>query len=76
MNSKTNPMGNSKINVRDEREFKLWIKFIASVHTNGGDIKKPIDLLWKSLEDEIKTTEISLLQKRSRIGKRNHLVAL
>ena len=61
MNLKNNSMGNSKINVRDEREFKLWIKFIASVHTNGGDIKKPIDLLWKSLEDEIKAVKISLL---------------
>ena len=28
------------INVRDEREFKLWVKFILSIQKDGGDIKK------------------------------------
>jgi hypothetical protein len=49
---------NSSINVRDEREFKLWVKFIASVHKEGGDIKKPIDILWNSLRDEITSVEM------------------
>lgn len=41
------------INVRDEREFKLWVKFITSVNNNGGDINKPLDILWKSVQSEI-----------------------
>lgn len=45
------------IDVRDEREFKLWVKFIASVHKDGGDINKPIDILWKSVQSEIRSTE-------------------
>ena len=49
---------NSSINVRDEREFKLWVKFIASVHKEGGDIKKPIDILWNSLTEEITSVEM------------------
>lgn len=45
------------IDVRDEREFKLWVKFIASVHKDGGDINKPIDILWKSVQSEIQSAE-------------------
>lgn len=44
----------SRIDVRDEREFKLWVKFIASVYKNGGDISKPSEILWKSVKDQIK----------------------
>lgn len=54
MNSAANPREKGTINVRDEKEFKLWVKFIASVHKEGGDIRKPIDVLWKSIESEIK----------------------
>ena len=42
-----NSSRNEGINVRDEREFKLWVKFIASVQKDGGDINKPLE---KSLE--------------------------
>lgn len=42
------------INVNDEFEFKMWVKMIASIHKNGGDIKKPTDLLWKSVEKEVR----------------------
>ena len=44
---------NSRIDIRDEKEFKLWIKFIASVYKCGGDIKKPSDILWRSVYEEI-----------------------
>jgi hypothetical protein len=54
MNSVTVPREKGTINVRNEKEFKLWVKFIASVHKEGGDIRKPIDVLWKSIESEIK----------------------
>jgi len=55
---------NSRIDVKDEREFKLWIKFIASVHKNGGDINKPTQMLWKSVADEIKFQEAKYRAKR------------
>jgi hypothetical protein len=57
MGSKITPTEKGKINVRDEKEFKLWIKFIASVYKSGGDINKPADILWKSFEGEIKMAE-------------------
>ena len=57
MGSKITPTEKGKINVRDEREFKLWIKFIASVYKNGGDINKPADILWKSFQGEIRMAE-------------------
>jgi len=41
------------INVRDEREFKLWVKFIASVQKDGGNINKPLEILWRSVKEEI-----------------------
>lgn len=47
------------INVRDEREFKLWVKFIASVQKDGGDINKPLEILWRSVNSEFK----ALVQK-------------
>lgn len=55
---------NSTINVRDEKEFKLWIKIIASIYRNGGDIKNPSDILWRSFQKEIENIEIS--KRRSR----------
>jgi hypothetical protein len=61
MESKRNSFRMEGIDVRDEREFKLWVKFIASVHKDGGDINKPIDILWKSVQSEIQSVE-----KRSR----------
>jgi hypothetical protein len=57
MGSKITPTEKGKINVRDEREFKLWIKFIASVYKNGGDINKPADILWESFQGEIRMAE-------------------
>jgi hypothetical protein len=38
------------LNVKDEREFKLWLKFILSVHNNGGNTDKPIEILWQSVK--------------------------
>jgi hypothetical protein len=57
MESKRNSFKLEGIDVRDEREFKLWVKFIASVHKDGGDVNKPIDILWKSVQSEIKSIE-------------------
>jgi hypothetical protein len=57
MESKRNSFKMEGIDVRDEREFKLWVKFIASVHKDGGDINKPVDILWKSVQSEIQLTE-------------------
>lgn len=55
------PLRNSSrsegINVRDEREFKLWVKFIASVQKEGGDINKPLEILWRSVNSEFKALE-------------------
>ena len=48
---------NEGINVRDEREFKLWVKFIASVQKDGGDINRPLDILWRSVNSEISSLE-------------------
>lgn len=45
------------INVRDERDFKLWVKFIASVQKDGGDINKPLEILWRSVNSEFKALE-------------------
>lgn len=52
-------MGNSirtgqLLNVKDEREFKLWLKFILSVHDNGGNTDKPIEILWQSVKEATK----------------------
>lgn len=54
---------NSRIDIRDEREFKLWVKFIASVYKNGGDISKPSEILWKSVKDQIRTERIKYARK-------------
>jgi hypothetical protein len=54
MNSDVNHREKGTINVRDEKEFKLWMKFIVSIHKEGGDIRKPIDILWRSIESELK----------------------
>jgi hypothetical protein len=48
-------MKNSKeltnlLDVTDEKEFKLWVKFILSVHQKGGNTEKPVDILWKSVK--------------------------
>lgn len=40
---------NHLLNVEDEREFKLWMKFILSVHSKGGNTDKPIEILWQSV---------------------------
>lgn len=45
------------INVRDEKEFKLWIKLICSIQKEGGDISNPINILWNSIKEEIEITE-------------------
>ena len=49
------------INVRDEKEFKLWVKFIASIQKDGGNISKPLEILWNSVKEEF-----DLLEKKSR----------
>jgi hypothetical protein len=43
---------NEGINVRDEREFKLWVKLIASIQKDGGNISKPLEVLWRSVREE------------------------
>jgi hypothetical protein len=52
---------NEGINVRDEKEFKLWVKFIASIQKDGGNISKPLEILWSSVKEEF-----DLLEKKSR----------
>ena len=52
---------NEGINVRDEKEFKLWFKFIASIQKDGGNISKPLEILWNSVKEEF-----DLLEKKSR----------
>lgn len=52
-----NSLRNDTINVRGEREFKLWVKFIASVQKDGGDINKPLEILWRSVNSEFKALE-------------------
>lgn len=52
---------NEGINVRDEKEFKLWVKFIASIQKDGGNISKPLEILWKSVKEEF-----DLLDKKSK----------
>ena len=37
------------LNAKDEKEFKLWLKFILSVHDNGGNTDRPIEILWQSV---------------------------
>ena len=67
MNPGIAPREKSTINVRDEKEFKLWVKFIASVHREGGDIRKPIDVLWRSIENEIKASDKGCKSKRGEL---------
>ena len=57
MESKRNSFKLEGIDVRDEREFKLWVKFIASVQKDGGDINRPLDILWRSVNSEISSSE-------------------
>jgi hypothetical protein len=52
---------NEGINVRDEKEFKLWVKFIASIQKDGGNISKPLEILWNSVKEEF-----DLLEKKSK----------
>ena len=49
------------INVRDEKEFKLWVKFIASIQRDGGNISKPLEILWDSVRKEFE-----ILEKKSK----------
>jgi hypothetical protein len=53
------------INVRDEREFKLWVKFILSIQKDGGDINKPLEILWKSVN-----YEFMLLEEKEKASRR------
>lgn len=48
----------SYINIRDEKEFKLWIKFIISVEKKGGRIDKPINILWESVRHELRKKQL------------------
>lgn len=48
---------NEGINVRDEKEFKLWVKFIASIQKDGGNISKPLEILWESVRNEFDNLE-------------------
>ena len=48
---------NEGINVRDEREFKLWVKLIASIQKDGGNISKPLEVLWRSVREEFEVLE-------------------
>jgi len=57
MDSKITHSKKATINIMDEKEFKLWIKFIISVDKNGGDFQKPANILWRSFLGEIKTAE-------------------
>ena len=67
METKKSSLCNStKIDIRDEKEFKLWVRFIASVYKNGGDINKPSEILWRSVVDEI--NPISQKRKKIRVG--------
>ena len=52
-----NSSRNEGINVRDEREFKLWVKFIASIQKDGGNISKPLEILWRSVNSEFRALE-------------------
>lgn len=61
-------MQNSLINVRDEKEFKLWVKFIVSVDKSGGDTRKPVDLLWRSVQEEIKMAEKGCRSQRRQMA--------
>lgn len=42
------------LNAKDEKEFKLWLKFILSVHDNGGNTDRPIEILWQSVKEVAK----------------------
>jgi hypothetical protein len=74
MESKRNSFRTEGIDVRDEREFKLWVKFIASVHKDGGDINKPIEILWKSVQSEIQSVERRLKRHRFSSTQRGNLL--
>lgn len=66
MNGKCESINGTFIDIKDEKEFKLWLKFIASVYKNGGDIKKPVDILWKSLEEELSSVNSKNKIRRKR----------
>ena len=61
-----NSSRNEGINVRDEREFKLWVKFIASVQKDGGDINRPLEILWRSVNSEFRA-----LEQKNKVSKRS-----
>lgn len=67
MTSKIAHTEKAKINVRDEKELKLWIKIIASVYKNGGDISKLADILWRSFDCEIQGLE-QKIKSRKKVG--------
>ncbi len=70
MNTKSESIDRAFIDIKDEKEFKLWLKFIASVYKNGGDIKKPVDILWKSLEGEL-----SSINSKNKIRRKKGIAA-
>jgi hypothetical protein len=70
MNGKCESMDKAFIDIKDEKEFKLWLKFIASVYKNGGDIKKPVDILWKSIEEELTN-----LNSKNKIRRKREIAA-
>ena len=55
------------IDIKDEFEFKMWIKMIASIHSKGGDISKPTEILWKSVQKEVNTDSVNKRSSRKSI---------
>lgn len=51
------------INVKDEKEFKLWVKFILSIQKEGGDVNKPLDILWESVKKELDISDKKLRRR-------------
>jgi len=52
-----------EINLKEEKEFKLWVKFILSIQKEGGDINKPLEILWRSIKKELDTSNKKLRRK-------------
>lgn len=51
------------INVKEEKEFKLWVKFILSIQKEGGDVNKPLEILWESVKKELDNSNKKLRRK-------------
>ena len=50
--------------VSSEFLFKLWVKFIASIQKDGGNISKPLDILWNSVKEEFDLLSETSSRKR------------